>query len=196
MRTTFGFASRFNSITKRISSSDSSLVEEIPSSFPSRTSAFMCFSISDLFTLYGISVTTILERPVDVSSISAFARSVIFPRPVAYAFLIPPLPMIIPPVGKSGPGIYSISSSSVMSGSSMQATIPSIVSERLCGGIFVAIPTAIPALPFTSRLGNRDGKTSGSKSLSSKFETKSTVSFSISVSIVAAIRDIFASVYL
>jgi hypothetical protein len=32
----------------------------------------------------------------------------------------------------------------------------------LCGGMFVAIPTAIPEVPLTSRLGNRAGRTSGS----------------------------------
>ena len=34
--------------------------------------------------------------------------------------------------------------------------------KRLCGGIFVAIPTAIPALPLTKRFGRREGKTVGS----------------------------------
>ena len=37
-----------------------------------------------------------------------------------------------------------------------------ITSPRLCGGMFVAIPTAIPDEPLTSRFGNRDGSTSGS----------------------------------
>ena len=32
-----------------------------------------------------------------------------------------------------------------------------------CGGMFVAIPTAIPAEPFTSRFGKRDGSTVGSR---------------------------------
>ena len=35
-------------------------------------------------------------------------------------------------------------------------------SPRLCGGMFVAIPTAMPCDPFTSRFGNRDGSTTGS----------------------------------
>ena len=46
----------------------------------------------------------------------------------------------------------------------------------------VAIPTAIPLLPFTKRLGNLAGRTTGSFSSSSKFGIKSTVSLSISVS--------------
>ena len=48
--------------------------------------------------------------------------------------------------------------------SAMQA---STISRRLCGGILVAMPTAMPSLPLTSRLGTRVGRTSGSYSLSS-----------------------------
>ena len=44
----------------------------------------------------------------------------------------------------------------------MYAMVPSITSERLCGGIFVAIPTAIPEAPLTNRLGILVGKTVGS----------------------------------
>jgi len=33
--------------------------------------------------------------------------------------------------------------------------IPSTTSERLCGGILVAIPTAIPEAPLTKRFGIR-----------------------------------------
>ena len=40
-------------------------------------------------------------------------------------------------------------------------------SRRLCGGMLVAMPTAMPWLPFTSRLGKRVGSTSGSSMLSS-----------------------------
>jgi hypothetical protein len=35
-------------------------------------------------------------------------------------------------------------------------------SDRLCGGMLVAMPTAIPVAPFTSRLGMRAGSTTGS----------------------------------
>ena len=45
--------------------------------------------------------------------------------------------------------------------------VPSITSERLCGGILVAIPTAIPDAPLTSRLGILVGSTVGSFSESS-----------------------------
>ena len=40
-------------------------------------------------------------------------------------------------------------------------TTASITSPRLCGGMFVAIPTAMPLEPFTSRFGNRLGSTAG-----------------------------------
>ena len=42
-----------------------------------------------------------------------------------------------------------------------------MISLRLCGGIFVAIPTAIPAEPLIKRLGNLVGSTDGSHSDSS-----------------------------
>ena len=107
---------------------------------------------------------------------------------------MPSLPNIVAPVGKSGPFITDIKSSSVTSSSSIIFIIPFITSVKLCGGIFVAIPTAIPDEPFTSSAGIFAGKTVGSCNLSSKFGIKSTVFFSISVSIFTAILDILASV--
>ena len=68
---------------------------------------------------------------------------------------------MIAPVGKSGPGIYSISSCTEISGLSIKARQAFKDSYKLCGAIFVAIPTAIPAEPFTSILGIFVGKTSG-----------------------------------
>jgi hypothetical protein len=61
----------------------------------------------------------------------------------------------------------SISSGIVIAGRSMSDTQASITSERLCGGMFVAMPTAMPEDPLTSRLGTRVGKTDGSDSDSS-----------------------------
>ena len=52
--------------------------------------------------------------------------------------------------------------STSISGSSMKAIVASITSRRLCGGMFVAIPTAMPEEPLTSRFGKRAGSTSGS----------------------------------
>jgi len=54
-----------------------------------------------------------------------------------------------------------------MSGLSIKASIASAISRKLCGGIFVAIPTAIPLEPFISRFGMAEGKTLGSFKLSS-----------------------------
>ena len=75
------------------------------------------------------------------------------PRPVSNADLMPSRPMIVPPVGKSGPGMTVMSSSMVASGLSINMTVASMTSPRLCGGMLVAIPTAIPAEPLTSRFG-------------------------------------------
>ena len=75
---------------------------------------------------------------------------------------MPSVPMMTAPVGKSGPGMTCMSSSTEMSGLSMKAQVASTVSARLCGGMLVAIPTAMPEEPFTSRLGKRAGSTSGS----------------------------------
>ena len=81
--------------------------------------------------------------------------------------MIPWRPWMMPPVGKSGPGTMAISSSSVSAGLSTNATIASHISERLCGGMLDAIPTAIPLEPFTSRFGNLAGSTDGSRRVSS-----------------------------
>jgi hypothetical protein len=46
-------------------------------------------------------------------------------------------------------------------GSSRRATMAFAISVRLCGGMFVAMPTAMPDEPLTSRFGTTDGMTSG-----------------------------------
>ena len=75
--------------------------------------------------------------------------------------MIPCRPMISAPVGKSGPWMNSMRSCGVAFGCSRRCIVASITSPRLWGGMLVAMPTAIPWLPFTSRLGNRAGSTSG-----------------------------------
>ena len=79
---------------------------------------------------------------------------------------MPSRPTISAPLGKSGPLIRSISaswsSSRVASGCSSAHVAPSATSRRLCGGMLVAMPTAMPAEPLTSRLGKRAGSTVGS----------------------------------
>ena len=59
-------------------------------------------------------------------------------------------------------------------GLSMYAITASMTSVGLCGGMFVAIPTAIPVVPLIKRFGSVAGSTAGSFSLSSKFGKKST----------------------
>ncbi|MNV28155.1 hypothetical protein D3C71_1193370 [compost metagenome] len=80
-----------------------------------------------------------------------------------------------------------INSGTSISRLSIKAIVPSITSDRLCGAIFVAIPTAIPEAPFTRRFGIRVGRTVGSCRESSKLFWKSTVSLLISDSISSAI---------
>ena len=67
-------------------------------------------------------------------------------------------------VGKSGPWIFFMSCATVASGFRMSSTVASMTSARLCGGMFVAMPTAIPDEPLTSRFGNFAGRTVGSTS--------------------------------
>ena len=98
------------------------------------------------------------------------------------------------PVGKSGPLINCINPSVSISLLSIYATQPSITSPKLCGGIFVAIPTAIPIVPLTRILGNLLGNISGSFSVSSKLSMKSTVFLFMSLVISRASFSNLASV--
>jgi hypothetical protein len=86
------------------------------------------------------------------------------------------------------------SSPGVISGLSISAIAAATTSRRLCGGMFVAMPTAMPELPLTSRFGTPAGMTVGSWSRSSKLGAKSTVFLSMSASISIATRVRRASV--
>ena len=79
---------------------------------------------------------------------------------------MPLLPWINPPPGKSGPGTSSIKESKSICGLSIIAHVASISSFKLCGGILVVIPTAIPVEPFINKFGRAAGKTEGSVMLS------------------------------
>ena len=108
--------------------------------------------------------------------------------------------MMMPPVGKSGAlMMLRISSMSVSRFSSIRLLMifvqAATTSRRLWGGIFVAMPTAIPVVPLTRRFGKREGMTSGSFSVSSKFGTKFTVSLLMSAIISMEILVSLASVY-
>ena len=72
-----------------------------------------------------------------------------------------------PPVGKSGPVTCCIMPSRPMCGSSIRASRPLQISVRLCGGMFVAMPTAMPDAPLISRFGTAEGSTLGSTVVSS-----------------------------
>ena len=65
-----------------------------------------------------------------------------------------------PPDGKSGPGSAAISSAVVGLGRRLVITslMASNTSTRLCGAMLVAIPTAMPEVPLTRRLGSRAGR--------------------------------------
>ncbi len=99
-----------------------------------------------------------------------------------------------PPVGKSGPFTCFRRSVIDASGLSTKCSTALATSRRLCGGMLVAIPTAIPLEPLISRFGTFDGSTVGSWSRSSKLGWKSTVFLSMSSSIVTAIGVSRASV--
>ena len=58
----------------------------------------------------------------------------------------------------------SSSSSSVACGWARNHWTASSTSRRLCVGMFVAMPTAMPVEPLTSRFGKRAGRTVGSVS--------------------------------
>ena len=152
--TTSGTASLLVSITTLIPSlSDSSLSSAIPSIFLSLASSAI-FSIRfALLTWYGSSVIIKESLPLFEGSTCALPCIITFPLPVSYASWIPLIPSAFPAVGKSGPLICFIKSFVSHSGLSISSTRPPTNSERLCGGIFVAIPTAIPSDPFTSKFG-------------------------------------------
>ena len=82
---------------------------------------------------------------------------------------MPEVPTIVAPEGKSGPlmNFRQASSSSGLVASWLTSShwTASATSRRLCGGMFVAMPTAIPEEPFTSRFGKRAGSTVGSSTV-------------------------------
>ena len=154
-----GCASRFSSMTMRMPwRSDSSRRSAMPSIFLSLTRSAIFSSRAALFTWYGSSVTMIAVRSPRTSSNATCARITIRPRPWAYicriASTVSHSPVralrcfskrkIVPPVGKSGPCTNWHRSSEVRSGLSMRAVIASQISSRLCGGMLVAMPTAMP----------------------------------------------------
>ena len=84
--------------------------------------------------------------------------------------------MIIASVGKSGRAdvLHQIARGRLRLFQQMYAGTQHLA-RMLCGGMSVAIPTAIPVLPFSNTMGTRAGSNEGSVSVASKFATKSTV---------------------
>ena len=69
---------------------------------------------------------------------------------------------MMPPVGKSGPLTHFNSDFDFASGLSIRCSAASHSSATLCGGIEVAMPTAMPCAPLASRFGKPPGITTGS----------------------------------
>ena len=145
--------------------------------------------------------------PLVSSRTSHFERTWNLPLPVEYMSTMPSIPWMVAPVGKSGPFTCCMYSSRGMLGIPEESfdslrivltcnLIAPATSVRLCGGILVAIPTAMPSLPFNSRFGNLAGSTVGSISESSKLAWKSTIFFSMSSSMCFEILSSLLSVYL
>ena len=97
---------------------------------------------------------------------------------------------------KSGPFIIFNRSFSSDFGFSKTSIVASITSFILCEGISVAMPTAIPEVPFKRMVGILDGKITGSSKDPSKLGCQSTVpDFSSDINKFAKIVN-FDSVYL
>ena len=166
--TTRGCASRLSTNTRRcpVRAEVSSRMSAMPLSLPALTSSAILIARLSGLHMYGSSVTTSSVRPRLSSSMSMTARMTTEPRPVRYASSMPLRPTMRPPVGKSGPLTRAMQASSRSgcdaSGFSSDHCTADATSRRLCVGMFVAMPTAMPVEPLTSRFGNRAGRTTGS----------------------------------
>jgi hypothetical protein len=76
---------------------------------------------------------------------------------------MPARPRISAPVGKSGPGMICIRRQ-VDRRIVDQGDTGVDASDRLCGGMFVAMPTAMPPAPLTRRFGKARRQNDGSES--------------------------------
>src|SRR6056297_3685010 len=103
--------------------------------------------------------------------------------------------MISACVGKSGPLIIlhkSFVSAFSFSTRKIKAFATSL---KLCGGMEVAMPTAMPVVPLSRMLGRRAGIREGSSRVPSKLGTHSTVPCSSSSKKIFAYLDSLDSVY-
>ena len=161
-----GWKPFLTSMTSRIGfcMSEKSLIAEMPCSFLACTSVLIRSITRSGPTPCGSSVTTIDLRRALSDSTRAVARIRNEPRPVSYASRTPSSPTILAPVGRSGPGTNRIRSSRLAAGLPIRWRSAPTTSTRLCGAMFVAMPTAMPDAPLTSRLGIAAGSTVGSVS--------------------------------
>ena len=95
-------------------------------------------------------------------SMWTFHLTIIEPLQVLYISFIFCLSKIIHQVGKSGQEINCIISSWLVSGFWTNFIRALHTSVKLCGGIFVAIHTAIPIVPLHNNAGNLVDKNIGS----------------------------------
>ena len=161
-------ASRLSSMTTRVLSSDSSRTSVISVSSFSLTSSAMRETSSARFTLNGISVTMICSLPPLGVSVWSLARTLTLPRP-GLEIILDALHADERAAGREigALDVLLINCGIVMSGLSICAQMPSMTSVRLCGARLVAMPTAMPVPPLTSRFGNAAGSTTGSMFFSS-----------------------------
>ncbi len=134
----------------------------MPCSFFEPTRSLILLTTFSGPTAKGSSVTTRPLRRAVTFSTDTVARILKVPRPFSYASRMPDRPTICPPVGRSGPGTCFISVSRSAPGYRMRWRAAAITSPRLCGGMFVAMPTAMPDAPLTSRFGKAAGRVTGS----------------------------------
>ncbi len=163
-RTASGTKPFLISMTRRrpCSRSVRSLTSAMPWSFFEPTRSLILAITFSGPTVKGSWVTTRpLRRAVTVST-ATVARILNVPRPVSYASRMPGRPTMRPPVGRSGPGTCFIRASRSAFGYLIRWRAAAMTSRRLCGGMFVAIPTAMPEAPLTRRFGKAAGRATGS----------------------------------
>ena len=176
-----GSAPGASSSTIRTSCVDSSRTSTNCGSFLSIINPAIRSTRVALFIAYGTELTISACLPRPWSSICHSPRIRTEPRPVSYISTSSRCVLrILQPVGKSGPLIKAVNLETESSGSFESSSSALIVSFRLCGGILVAIPTAMPVAPFINRFGMRLGRTVGSTTVESKLSRKITVSSLIS----------------
>ena len=161
--TSCGSAPFFSSSTTRITVVDSSRTSSKVGSFLERMTWAIFSTMAPRSTPNGIDVTMMLTPFLASSSVVHSPRRRTEPEPVSYSSSSSRFEAwSSPPVGKSGPLMKASRRFVVSSRSSIRATAASITSPRLCGGMLVAMPTAMPCAPLTSRFGKRAGRTMGS----------------------------------